>query len=76
MIKLLNVMGESIGENGERSQIVSLFADTKNEVTNSITGANVVGMDDEVDIDSASIVRTASFDIASLNSSHQWVWKG
>lgn len=72
MIKFVSTFG---GTGDDKALMVSLFADTKSEVTNSITGADVVGMDDEVDIDSGSIVRTAAFDIASLNSSHQWVWK-
>lgn len=76
MIKLLGIMGESGGDGNTRAQMVSLFADTKSEVTNSITGADVDGMLDDVDIDTGSIVRTASFDVGTLNSSHTWVWKG
>lgn len=72
MIKLLNVLG---GDDASKLQIVSLFADTRLEVTNSITGADVVGMEDDYDIDAGSIVRTANFDIGSLNSSHEWKWK-
>lgn len=76
MIKLLNVLGASGGDGSSKAQMVSLFADTKVEVTNSITGADVDGMDDDYDIDTGSIVRTASFDIGTLNSSHNWIWKG
>lgn len=75
MIKLLSVFGSSGGDGSAKAQMVSLFADTKVEVTNSITGADVVGMEDDMDIDAGSIVRTASFDIASMNSSHTWIWK-
>lgn len=75
MIKLCNVLGQSGGDGSAKAQMVSLFADTKSEVTNSITGEDVVGMNDDYDIDSGSIVRTASFEVASMNSSHQWVWK-
>lgn len=75
MIKILNVLGESGGDSAQKAQMVSLYADTKSEVTNSITGTDVEGMKDDYDIDVGSIVRTASFDIATLNSSHTWVWK-
>ena len=76
MIKLLRVLGESGGDSVVKAQRVSLFADTKTEVTNSITGADVVGMDDSFDIDAGSIVRTANFVVGTLNSSHEWKWKG
>ena len=76
MIKLLNVLGASGGDGSSKAQMVSLYADAKAEVTNSITGADVDGMDDDYDIDIGSIVRTASFDVGTLNSSHTWVWKG
>ena len=76
MIKLCNILGASGGDGNTKALMVSLFADTKGEVTNSITGADVSGMDDAYDIDAGSIVRTASFEVASLNSSHNWVWKG
>ena len=76
MIKLLGTSGESVTyEPNVKKQTVSLYADTKSEVTNSITGADVEGMNDDVDLDAGSIVRTAAFDIACLNSSHVWVWK-
>ena len=75
MIKLLGIMGASGGDSVNKAQMVSLFADTKAEVTDSITGADVTGMDSNFDIDSGSIVRTAGFDIGTLNSSHEWVWK-
>lgn len=75
MIKITGISGES-AEGSKRLLMVSLFADTKTEVTNSITGADIEGMDDDCDLDAGSIVRTAAFDIASLNSSHEWVWKG
>jgi len=76
MIKLLNILGESGGDGNMRAQMVSLFADTKAEVEDTITGEDVEGMLDDVDVDTGSIVRTASFDIGTLNSSHVWVWKG
>lgn len=74
MIKLLSVLGES-QTGGKKAQMVSLYADTKSEVTNSITGEDVEGMWDDVDLDAGSIVRTAAFDVGCLNSSHTWVWK-
>lgn len=74
MIKLLNILGES-AQGGTRAQMVSLYADTKVEVTDSITGEDVEGMWDDIDLDAGSIVRTAGFDVGCLNSSHTWVWK-
>ena len=75
MIKLCNILGASGGDGDTKALMVSLFADTKAEVTDSITGEDVVGMDDDYDIDSGSIVRTAGFDIGTLNSLHEWKWK-
>ena len=74
MIKIQSIMGESGGDSSAKAQMVVLYADTKNEVTNSITGADVVGMRDDMKIDSGSIVRTAKFEIGTFNSSGQWVW--
>lgn len=71
MIKFLGFLGQS----DDNKKMVSLYADTKSEVTDSITGADVIGMEDDVDLDAGSIVRTASFDVACLNSSHTWIWK-
>ena len=50
MIKITGISGES-AEGSKRLLMVSLFADTKTEVTNSITGADIEGMDDDCDLD-------------------------
>lgn len=71
MIKLL----KTLDDYDNKVKRVYLYADTKSEVTDSITGADVVGMDDSYEIGTASIVRTASFLVGTLNSSHEWKWK-
>lgn len=74
MIKVKEVKGSRIGENGKKLVDVSLYADTKSEVTNDIDGSDIDGMDDDADLDTGSFVLTSDFQAAQLNSSHQWVW--
>ena len=74
MIKLLNITGESVGDNDKKLIRASLYADTKTELTDDITGEDVDGMEDDTDLDAGTLIRTASFEVGQLNSSHQWTW--
>lgn len=59
---------------GKKLVKCSLFADTKTEVTDNITGANVERLEDNCDLDVGTFVYTAKFEVANLNSNHKWVW--
>lgn len=73
MIKLKTINEVKQKPDGKYVECV-LFADTKSEVNNSITGADVEGLEDNAIIDTGSMVITAAFDVAQLNSSHSWIW--
>lgn len=73
MIKLKKI-NQTRYVNGKKMVDASLFADTKNEVTNNLTGKDIDGLEDDVELDVGSMVVTADFQPAQLNSSHQWVW--
>ena len=53
--------------------VCTLFADTKDEVTGTLT---IVGLPDGVTPDTGSALLTASGDVAFLNSSGSWVFVG
>ena len=75
MIKLKNIISSEVDENsGVETVVASLYADTKAEVSDSITGFDVDGLPDECEIGTMSMVVTADFQPAQLNSLHQWVW--
>lgn len=75
MIKIkAGISGERINDDGTKLITTTLFADTKSEVTDDITGEDVLGVEDDVDFDAGTLVITASGDSAFLNSSHQWNW--
>lgn len=59
---------------GKKIVKCSLFADTKSEVKNNITGNDIERLEDNCDIDVGTFVMTADFQVAQLNSSHEWVW--
>ena len=59
---------------GKKLVKCSLFADTKTEVTDNITGANVERLEDNCDLDVGTFVYTAKFEVANLDSNHKWVW--
>lgn len=59
---------------GKKLVKCSLFADTKTEVTDNITGADVERLEDNCDLDVGTFVYTAKFEVANLNSNHKWVW--
>lgn len=59
---------------GKKLVKCSLFADTKNEVTDNITGADVERLEDNCDLDVGTFVYTAKFEVANLDSNHKWVW--
>lgn len=73
MIKLKSITEVKQKSDGKYVACV-LFSDTKQEVSNSITGADVEGLEDDVKIDTSSMVITASFEVAQLNSNHEWIW--
>lgn len=73
MIKLKTINEVKQKSDGKYVECV-LFADTKSEVTDLITGADVEGLEDNVKIDTGSMVITAEFDVAQLNSLHSWKW--
>lgn len=66
---------DSVAGKNEKSGKLVLFADTKNEVesTGTATAAKIPGY--KGILEPGSIVWTASFEAAVLNSSDQWVWK-
>ena len=73
MLKLKNVISERV-ESGTKYVEALLYADTKSEVTNSITGSDVEGLANDVELDTGSMVLTAAFEPAQKNSSGQWIW--
>ena len=74
MIKLKSVNNAKILPDGTRKVDANLFADTKTEVTNSITGADVDGLLSTDKIDFGSFVMTASAEYAYMQSSGEWKW--
>lgn len=75
MIKLKEITSSEVDENsGVETVVATLYADTKAEVSDSITGFDVDGLPDECEIGTMSMVITADFQPAQLNSSHHWVW--
>ena len=74
MITLDNLESTRVGSDGKKYVKCSLFADTKSEVTDNITGADVDRLEDNCDLDTGTFVMTAGFDVANLNSQHKWVW--
>ena len=69
-----SITGERIGDDGTRLITTTIFADTKTEVTDSITGEDVIGVEDDVDFDAGTLALVANGDSAFLNSSHEWEW--
>lgn len=59
---------------GKKLVKCSLFADTKTEVTDNITGADVERLEDNCDLDVGTFLYTAKFEVANLDSNHKWVW--
>jgi len=74
MIKLKGINNVKVLPDGTRKVDVNLFADTKTEVTNSITGADVDGLLSTDKIDFGSFVNTASAEYAYMQSSGEWKW--
>lgn len=59
---------------GKKMVKCSLFADTKTEVKDNITGADVERLEDNCDLDVGTFIYTAKFEVANLDSNHKWVW--
>lgn len=59
---------------GKKMVKCSLFADTKTEVKDNMTGADVERLEDNCDLDVGTFLYTAKFEVANLNSNHEWVW--
>lgn len=57
--------------NNTKSALVSLFADTKQEVQD---GMVIEGLDSSVTLEAGSSVITASKQVAFLKSDGQWQW--
>ena len=74
MLKLKSINNLKVLPDGHRKVEVSLYADTKTEVTNTLTGADIEGLLDTDELDTGSFVLTASFEPAYLQSSGQWKW--
>ena len=74
MIVLDELESTRTGSDGKKYVKCSLFADTKTEVTDNITGADVERLEDNCDLDVGTFVYTAKFEVANLNSNHKWVW--
>ena len=56
-----------------KKAVVSLFADTKAEMSNS---PEVIGLPSDTDIDAGSSVITASGELAFMKSDGNWNWVG
>ena len=74
MIKLKSITNVKVLPDGTRKVDANLFADTKTEVTNNITGADVDGLLSTDKIDFGSFVMTASAEYAYMQSSGEWKW--
>lgn len=68
MLKLMEVSSTP-----QLDKLVVIYADTKTEVPATAAEMDVPGMDFEISM--GSIVYTASFEKAMLNSDGNWVWK-
>lgn len=68
MVKLLEAPKFS---NNMKSAMVSLFADTKEEVTNKM---DIIGLDSSISLEAGSSVITADKDVAFLASDNTWHW--
>ena len=73
MIKLKEI-NQTRYVNGKKMVDASLFADTKNEVTDNLTGENIDGLEDDVIIDMGSFIMTASVEYAYMQSNGKWKW--
>lgn len=69
-----SITGERISDDGTKLITTTLFADAKTEVLDTITGEDVLGVEDDVDFDFGTLVLTADGESAFLNSSHEWEW--
>lgn len=58
-------------DSNENSYKVTLFADTKDEVTES---AEIVGLPEDATIEMGSCVVTADADVAFMKSTGEWNW--
>lgn len=73
MIKLKEI-NQTRYVGGRKMVDASLFADTKNEVTDNLTGEDVEGIEDDAIIDMGSFVMTASAEYAYMQSNGKWKW--
>lgn len=73
MIKLKEI-NQTRYVDGKKMVDASLFADTKNEVTDDLTGEDIDGLEDDVIIDMGSFVMTASAEYAYMQSNGKWKW--
>lgn len=73
MIKLKEI-NQTRYVDGKKMVDASLFADTKNEVTDDLTGEDIDGLEDDAIIDFGSFVNTASAEYAYMQSNGKWKW--
>lgn len=73
MIKLKGI-SKTYMENNKLNVIASLYADTKGEVKDSIKAADVDGLDKDCVIAASTIITTADFEVAQLDSTGKWHW--
>lgn len=73
MIKLKEI-NQTRYVDGKKMVDASLFADTKNEVTDNLTGEDIDGLEDDAIIDMGSFVMTASAEYAYMQSNDKWKW--
>ena len=69
MIKLLDITSQKNGK-----VVATLFSDTKAEVPE--TGVETTVTDLPLELDTGSLLITAYFDVAFLDSNGNWIWKG
>lgn len=73
MIKLKEI-NQTRYVDGKKMVDANLFADTKNEVTDDLTGEDIDGLEDDAIIDMGSFVMTASAEYAYMQSNGEWKW--
>lgn len=68
MIKITNIKNTDANSD---SYLISAFADTKDEV---VSGAVIIGLPEDAEIEMGSSVVTADGDVAFMKSDGTWNW--
>lgn len=73
MLKLKEITS-SVYKDQQRLVVASIYADSKEDVSDGTTSADVYGMNRSDVISAGSIVMTADFEIAQMDSDGTWHW--